>query len=554
MRVASGEWGSHGRAATLEGSLSGPKSAGLPLRPDSQAGPPTSLLGGMRAASELIVLANREPYRHEARDGHVVALRSASGVVNAVEPLLIEHSGVWVAEGVGDPDRQSAIDRNGLQVPPEAPRYRLRRVWLSELEQHGYYAGFSNGALWPLCHRTSVEPVFYPTQFHAYELVNRRFADAVAEEATGAAPTVLVQDYHFALAPLFIRRQLPQSRIATFWHIPWPRPETFALCPLSRTLLEGLLGSTSIGLQTPVDRDQFLATVEQLLHAEVDHDDDTVTYKGRRVAVGVFPASIDWPGHWATESLPVSTCRTGVREQLGLDRHALLGVGVDRLDYTKGIEQKFLAVEWLLERRPDLVGRFFFVQLAEPSRESLPPYRHTRARVLETAVRINRRFSRDDNGPIRLLEAHHAPATVARFFRAADFCYVGSLHDGMNLVSKEFVCARDDERGVLILSSFAGASHELADALIINPYDLDAGAAAIASALTMAPQEQRERMRRLRCVVARSTAQTWAARILEHVSEPVERTTVDVVPASLSTNLTELLTSRQLAASDVSAS
>ena len=506
------------------------------------------------APPELIVLANREPYRHEERDGRLVVERSASGVVNAVEPLLMKHSGVWVAEGVGEADRLEATDREGLGVPPDAPRYRLRRVWLSEVEQHGYYAGFSNGALWPLCHRTSVEPAFYPTQFHAYELVNRRFADAVAEEATGAAPVVLVQDYHFALAPLFIRRQLPQSRIATFWHIPWPRPETFALCPWSRTLLEGLLGSTSIGLQTSVDRDHFLASVEQLLHADVDHDEDIVTYKGRRVAVGVFPASIEWPGQWATESLPVSTCRTGVREQLGLERNALLGVGVDRLDYTKGIEQKFLAVEWLLERRPDLVGRFFFVQLAEPSRESLPPYRHTRARVLETAVRINRRFSCQDEGPIRLLEAHHAPPTVARFFRAADFCYVGSLHDGMNLVSKEFVCARDDERGVLILSSFAGASHELTDALIINPYDFDAGAAAIAAALTMAPHEQRERMRRLRSTVARATAQTWAARILEHVSESAVGMTVDSLRPSLSSSLTDLLTSRPLASSDVSAS
>jgi trehalose 6-phosphate synthase len=510
--------------------------------------------GGMRGAPpQLIVLANREPYRHENRDGRVVVERSASGVVNAVEPLLMRHSGVWVAEGVGEADRLAATDREGLGVPPDRPHYRLRRVWLSEVERHGYYAGFSNGALWPLCHRTSVEPAFYPTQFHAYELVNRRFADAVAEEATGAAPVVLVQDYHFALAPLFIRRQLPQSRIATFWHIPWPRPETFALCPWSRTLLEGLLGSSSIGLQTAVDRNHFLASVEQLLHADVDHDEETVTYKGRRVAVGVFPASIEWPGHWATESLPVSTCRTGVRQQLGLERNALLGIGVDRLDYTKGIEQKFLAVEWLLERRPDLVGRFFFVQLAEPSRESLPAYRHTRARVLETAVRINRRFSRDDEGPIRLIEAHHAAPTVARFFRAADFCYVGSLHDGMNLVSKEFVCARDDERGVLILSAFAGASHELTDAVIINPYDLDAGAAAIATALTMAPQEQRERMRRMRCTVARATAHTWAARILEHVSEPVVPRPVDSLRPSLSP-LADLLTSRPLAASDASAS
>lgn len=510
----------------------------------------------MRAEQrELIVLANREPYRHDRdADGSLILTRAASGVVNAIEPLLLANSGVWIAEGVGDADHEGADDREGLRVPPEAPRYRLRRIWLTEVEQCGYYAGFANGALWPLCHRTSVEPVFYPTQFHAYEVVNRRFADAVSEEAVGRSPIVLVQDYHFALSPLFIRRQLPLSRIATFWHIPWPRPETFALCPWSRALLEGLLGSTSLGFQTALDRDHFLAAVEQLLHADVDHDESLVIHKGRRVYAGVHPASIEWPGRWASQSPPVITCRKGVCRQLGLDESVLLGVGVDRMDYTKGIEQKFLAVEWLLERRLDLVGRLVFVQLAEPSRESLPAYRHTRARILETAVRINRRFSRTDEGPIRLLEGHHAPATVARFFRSADFCYVGSLHDGMNLVSKEFVCSRDDERGVLILSSLAGAAHELTDALIVNPYDLDAAAQAITTALTMSPSEQRDRIRRMRNVVSRANAAHWATRILADVRRDFDHPEIETRHSSMSRDLPDVITSRPVAVSDASVS
>jgi trehalose 6-phosphate synthase len=502
---------------------------------------------------QLIVLANREPYRHERHDdGRLVAARSASGVVNAVEPLLLAHSGVWIAEGVGDADRESALDRDGLTVPPDAPRYRLRRVWLSEVEQHGYYAGFSNGALWPLCHRTSVQPVFYPTHFHAYELVNRRFAEAVSDEAEGASPIVLVQDYHFALAPLLIRRQLPQSRIATFWHIPWPRPEVFALCPWSRALLEGLLGSTNVGFQTSVDRDHFLSAVEQFLHAEVDHDAGTIAFKNRSISVGVFPASIDWPGRWA-DAPSVSECRASVRAQLGVDASVAVGVGVDRLDYTKGIEQKLLAIERLLERRPDLVGRFVFAQLAEPSRESLPAYRQTRSRVLETAVGINRRFSRDAEGPIRLIEAHHPPSTVAQFFRGADFCYVGSLHDGMNLVSKEFVCARDDERGSLILSSFAGARHELTDALIINPHDLDAAAQALDTALRMPLQEQRQRMRRMRRVIASASAADWAARILHEVTAD-GRPQPWSWPAARVPQAAALVSPGHLAVSDASAS
>ena len=502
---------------------------------------------------QLIVVANREPYRHlHDGDGRLIVSRSASGVVNAVEPLLLAHSGVWISEGIGEADREGASDRHGVFVPPGAPRYRLRRVWLTEIEQHGYYAGFSNAALWPLCHRTSVEPAFYPAHFHAYEIVNRRFADTVSEEAIGPSPIVLVQDYHFALAPLLIRRQLPLSRIGTFWHIPWPRPETFALCPWSRAILEGLLGSTSIGFQTIADRDQFLASVEYLLHAEIDHGDSAVTYKNRRVSIGVFPASIAWPGHW-NESPSVSECRVNIRHELGIDETTLVGVGVDRLDYTKGIEQKFLAIEWLLEHRPDLVDRFVFVQLVEPSRETLPAYRHTRARVLETAVRINRKFSREAEGPIRLIEGHHTPQTVARFFRGSDFCYVGSLHDGMNLVSKEFVCARDDERGVLVLSLFAGAAQELKDALIVNPYDLDAAAAALRTALAMPASEQRDRMRRMRCVVARASAGHWARRILDEVSDQTLQNRESTQPR-LSRRMRDVFNPRPWVASDASAS
>lgn len=466
---------------------------------------------------ELIVIANRAPYRHERRaDGRLATLRSASGVVNAVEPLMLRRSGVWIAEGRGDADREAAADCDGVLVPPGAPRYRLRRVWLTDIERHGYYDGFANSALWPLCHRTSIEPVFYPTHFHAYELVNRRFADAASEEAKGRSPVVLVHDYHFALTPELIRRQLPLARIGMFWHIPWPKLETFALCPWSRALLHGLLGSTSIGFQTAVDRNHFLRAVEELVGAAIDHENGTITFRGREVSVGVFPASIDWPGAWASGP-PVEGCRAAVRQELGLDPSTVLGVGVDRLDYTKGLEQKFLAIEWLLERRPDLAGRFQFAQLAEPTRPDLPAYRHTRARVLETAARVNARFSRNGRGPIRLIEGQHPPSTVALFFRAADFCYVGSLHDGMNLVSKEFVCARDDERGVLVLSAYAGAASELADALVVNPYELHAVASAIETAMAMPVREQRSRMRRMRAVVSRANAAQWAQDLLDDV-------------------------------------
>jgi trehalose 6-phosphate synthase len=314
-----------------------------------------------------------------------------------------------------------------------------------------------------------------------------------------------------------IRRILPRSRIATFWHIPWPAPQVFRRCPWSNTLLEGLLGSTMLGFQTTVDRDNFLRCAERLVH--IDVDTQAVCWRGRRVRVGVYPASIEWPGAVA-EAPTVTRCRSELRRALQLPDDVVLGVGVDRLDYTKGIEEKFLAIERLLECRPDLRHRFVFAQIAEPSRERLPAYRQTRERVTAAAERVNGRFG-GARPPIVLLPSHHDQATVVRFMRAADFCFVGSLHDGMNLVAKEFVAARDDEQGVLVLSAGAGASHELRDALMVNPYDVEQVARTLGAAVDMPPLQQRYRLRRMRRVVAAWDAHRWATRILEDVASEV---------------------------------
>jgi trehalose-6-phosphate synthase len=487
------------------------------------ASPPSS----SSSHTQIVVLSNREPYQHDlGADGRMRVLRCSSGVVNAVEPLLLENSGVWVAAGCGDADRQTAINADGVEVPPESPRYRLRRVWLTDAEVKGYYNGFANSGLWPLCHRTSVTPTFYAQDFGVYELVNRRFAEAVAEEARVPAPIVLVQDYHFALAPAMIRRQLPLSRVATFWHIPWPSPQAFRRCPWSNTLLEGLLGSTLIGFQTPLDRDNFLRCAEQL--TDVDVDNTVVNWKGRMVQLGVYPASVQWPGE-ATASAPsIAACRVAVRRQLGVPEDAVIGLGVDRLDYTKGLEDKLLAVERLLECRPDLRQRLVFVQIAQPSREALPAYRQTKERLFAAAERINQRFS-GGAPPVVLLPSYHDQAAITRYMRGADFCYVGSLHDGMNLVSKEFVAARDDDRGVLVLSAYAGASHELRDALIVNPYDREQSARSLAAAIDMPVLQQRFRMRRLRRAVASFDARAWATRLLEDVADEAQAPVRSVV-------------------------
>jgi trehalose-6-phosphate synthase len=472
---------------------------------------------------QLIVLSNREPFTHDWQpDGSIAGTHSASGLVHAVEPLLQAKGGVWIAHGSGTADREMATEYDGLNVPPEDPRYRLRRVWLSADEVTGYYQGFANEALWPLCHRAHVKPMFRTTDFDTYWAVNAKFAAAVAEEADDDSPTVLVQDYHFALAPALVRERLPHAEIVAFWHIPWPEPATFATCPWAEHLLDGLLGSSGIGFQTAIDRDNFLNAVERTLECHVDWLHHTVEYAGRVISVCVYPASVCW--NLSLERVPVETCRRELRELLSVPQDTLLGIGVDRMDFTKGIEEKFLAVERLLENYPALVGSFVFVQFAEPSRQMLPAYIELRRRVHETARRINERFGTTAYCPILLMEQHHPAQDVSRLMRAADVCCVSSLHDGMNLVAKEFVRERDDERGVLLLSAFAGAAAELPDAVIINPYDVEGSANALARALQMDPEDQAARLRRMRQTVERADALAWGSRMLRDAARRRTRT------------------------------
>jgi trehalose 6-phosphate synthase len=462
-------------------------------------------LRGTKAHEPVIVLSHRAPFRGGGEGRNASGVEPpASGLITAVEPLIRACSGVWVAHGTEGEEGATS------QEPP----YRVRRITLDDEEQRGLYYGFANEALWPMCHRAHVKPMFRPDDFTTYWNVNARFSDAVCEEADDSSPLVLVQDYHFALAPQLIRERLPHSRVITFWHIPWPHWQAFEICPWSQSVLEGMLGSSIIGFQTPLDCRNFIETVERCLGAHVDRYQDALTYGGRQVLVRAYPTSVRWPGWWASCSPSVDVCRESIRRQLGVASETRLGVGVDHLDHTKGIEEKFLAIERLLECYPEFRGRFVFAQLAAPIREGLPAYRDLRVRVLAARDRVNARFGSRGYTPILLLEDNHAQAHVNLFLRAADLCYVGSLHDGMNLVAKEFVSARDDERGVLVLSTFAGAARELTDALGINPYDVDEAASVIARALTMNEEEQGDRMRRMRSIVAEFSAWRWAAHLL----------------------------------------
>jgi trehalose 6-phosphate synthase len=464
---------------------------------------------------EILIVSNREPYIH-ARDasGQVQVKRPASGLVTALEPVMRACSGTWIAHGSGDADRQAVDEHDHEGVPPGRPEYRLRRIWLDPEEEAGYYYGFSNEGLWPLCHIAHTRPVFRASDWAHYREVNRRFADAIAQEARTVDPIVLVQDYHFALLPRLILERLPKATVITFWHIPWPNPEAFGICPWRKEILEGLLGSSILGFHTQVNCNNFMDTVDRYLEARVDRDAFTVSYRGEPTEVHAYPIAIEWPPVALRGQQPVEECRRRVRERLGLPPETRLGIGVDRLDYTKGILERFAAIERLLELEPALAGKFCFVQIAAPSRDGIEEYRSLHERVRAAAQRVNEQHAGAACPPIRLLIEHHTAEEVFCHYRAADICFVSSLHDGMNLVAKEFVAARDDERGVLILSQFTGAAREMAEALIVNPYDIEQCAGALRAALAMPPSEQRTRMRSLRAQAQEFNVYRWAGRML----------------------------------------
>ncbi|HVN33669.1 MAG TPA: trehalose-6-phosphate synthase [Casimicrobiaceae bacterium] len=463
---------------------------------------------------DVIVVANREPYIHTRTADGIRLQHPASGLVTALEPVMRACSGTWIAHGSGSADRETVDRFDRIAVPPDRPIYQLRRIWLTKDEEAGYYAGFANEGLWPLCHIAHVRPTFRSSDYEHYRTVNTRFADAVAAESQTKDPVVLVQDYHFALLPKLIRERLPEATIITFWHIPWPNPESFAICPWRVELLEGLLGSSSIGFHTQFHCNNFLDTVDRLIEARVDRESFTIDRRGQTTVVHRYPISIEWPPAPLAEARDIPVARRAVRERLGLPANHLLGIGIDRLDYTKGIIERFNAVARLLEIEPRWIGRFSFVQIAAPSRTTIDEYRDYAAHVRARAAEINERYAEAKHAPIILLAEHHEPDSVYEHHRAADLCFVSSLHDGMNLVAKEYVAARDDERGVLILSQFTGASRELLEALIVNPYDADQCAAALHLALTMPADEQRDRMRFMRGVVREFNVYRWAGRML----------------------------------------
>ena len=469
-------------------------------------------------SSRIFVMSNREPYMHVLQGRTTVCVVPPSGLVTAIEPVLRACDGVWVAHGSGSEDRSKVDDFDRLRVPPDDPRYTLRRVWLTSEEEAGYYDGFSNEGIWPLCHIAHTRPIFRASDWECYQRVNEKFAAALLEEMESSAdPIVFVQDYHFALVPRLIKAARPDARVAIFWHIPWPNPEAFGICPWQAELLGGLLGADLIGFHIPLHCNNFLSTVDRVLEARTDREHMTARREGHTSTVRPYPVSVAFDGT-RPERKPPKASREELLKEFDL-RAEILVLGVDRLDYTKGIVERLEAIDLLLEKNPAYLERLTMVQIAAPSRTRIPSYVNLQRQVDETVQRINRRYQTSHWKPVLLIERQCSHEEVDLWYRAADVCLVTSLHDGMNLVAKEYVAARDDEDGVLVLSKFTGAATELHDALIVNPYDIEAVAEAVDQGLTMDRAERRMRMQRMRHHVMDHNIYRWAASILGDLRE-----------------------------------
>ena len=474
----------------------------------------------------LFVVSNRQPYEHVSGEKaigekSIEVVASASGLVTAIEPVLVACDGTWIAHGAGNADTQTVDEHDRLRVPPDYPQYTLRRVWLSHEEEDGYYYGFSNEGLWPLCHIAHTRPVFREADWACYLAVNRKFASAVLEEMAGTEePFLLIQDYHFALLPRLVKEGRPDARVAIFWHIPWPNPQAFGICPWERELLDGLLGADMIGFPTQSHCNYFLETINDDHESCIDWEHFAVNRGGHSTLVKPFPISgaFSESGGRHNGNGSSSLDRAALCKRLGVEA-AYLGVGVDRVDCTQGILERFRGIERFFEKSPAYREKFTFVQIGAPSRTGIKSYGDLMAEPEKEAERINGRFQAGEWKPIVFLKGHHTQQEIEAYYRAAHVRLATSLHDGMNLVAKEFVASRDDEQGVLILSAFTGASRELRDALIVNPCDGEALADAIRSALEMDPAERTARMQRMRRVVNEHNIYRWAASLVTELAE-----------------------------------
>lgn len=466
----------------------------------------------------IFMVSNREPYIHTKNHGKISYFMPASGPVTALEPVMQACGGIWIAHGSGDADKLVVDKKDEIKVPPQEPKYTLKRVWLTEEEEAGYYYGFANDGLWPLCHIAHNRPTFIKEDWEQYKLVNQKFANIILSEIKKEdRPIVLIQDYQLALVPRMVKAKRPGAIVGLFWHIPWPNAEIFSVCPWKKDILDGMLGADLVGFQTQLYCNNFIETVGRELESLIDFENFAITKSSHTSYIKPFPISIAFSnGTEHPKDGSYEEEKNKLLKTLAI-KTKYIGVGIDRLDYIKGILERLKAIEIFLTKNPVYLANFTFIQIAPPSRSKIKKMSEFAESVEKEVNRINSLFRKGDWKPVVFLKKHHSHQEIQKFYKAADFCLVTSLHDGMNLVAKEYVASRNDEKGVLILSQFTGASRELKEALIVNPYNGEQTADAIKEALLMKPTEQTKRMRRMREIIKSNNVYRWSAELLKSI-------------------------------------
>ena len=467
----------------------------------------------------LFVVSNREPYLHviDEATGITKCMRPASGVVTALHPILCACGGTWLAHGAGNADKKFVNSKDKLGVPPEDNRYILKRVWLNKEEEDGYYYGFSNEGLWPLCHNTHTRPMFRETDWNAYKKVNQKFADSLLEELPAKNPFVFIQDYHFTLLGRMIKEKRPDATIALFWHIPWPTPESFSICPYRKEILDGMLGCDLIGFHVQNHCNNFLDTANRLLESRVDTEKFSVVRLNKETFIRAFPISVNGYMNKKVEAADLEKQLAKIKMEFELG-DKVIGVGVDRIDYTKGIVERVLAIDRFFEKYPQYKKKVTFIQMAAPSRVHIKRYHDLMSEIDELIEKKNWKHMDGNWKPIIYLKKHFSADEIMPFYKIADFCIVSSLDDGMNLVAKEYVSAKKNLSGVLILSQFTGAARELTDAIQFNPYAIEEFSEAIKTAVEMPIEEKKKRMENMRKVVAENNIYLWAGNIITELT------------------------------------
>ena len=468
----------------------------------------------------LVIASNREPYIHLYREGKIEFIRPVGGAVTALDPVMRVCRGVWVAHGSGSADKEVVNKNDEVKVPPGSPRYTLKRIWLTKEEESGYYYGYSNRALWPLCHVTYTRPIFDQVEWAYYKIVNEKFADAILGIIKNRDAFVWIHDYHLTLLGKILKERNKNILTAHFLHIPWPNPEAFRICPQKKEILEGLLSNDLLGFHIRYHCGNFMETVRLELEARIDNERTSIIYGGHEVLIRAFPISVDFNeiSHRA-ESREVKIAMKNLRDEFSLKKNVFLFVGLDRIDYTKGIIEKIQAMDRFFEKFPEFKEKVVFVQKGGLSRIHIDTYKELNEKINNIVEEVNWKHSTKTWSPIIFIRRHMTRDEIVALYRLADACIVAPLHDGMNLVAKEYVVAKNDLKGILLLSQFTGAARELVGATFINPYDLEGFAISLREVVEMPLKEKKEKTRNMRNIIKENNIYKWAGKFLQELKK-----------------------------------